>query len=102
MGYFGFSYYEENADSLKALEVDSGDGCVAPSPETAQSGDYTPLARPLYIYVSNASYADKPEVAGFVDFYVDNLPQITEAAKFITLNEEQSAKTEKALTSLQG
>ena len=102
MGYFGFSYYEENADSLKALEVDSGGGCVAPSPETAQSGEYTPLARPLYIYVSNASYADKPEVAGFVDFYVDNLPEITEAAKFITLNEEQSAKTEKALTSLQG
>ena len=55
MGYFGYSYYEENQDNLKALEVDSGTGCVAPSPETAQDGTYTPLSRPLFIYVANKS-----------------------------------------------
>ena len=53
-------------------------------PETAQDGSPTlPLSRPLFIYVSNKSYADKPAVAAFVDFYIDNLETITEAAKFI-------------------
>ncbi len=92
VGYFGYTHYEENADSLKAVEVDSGDGCVAPSPETAASGEYTPLARPLFVYVANKSYADKPQVAAFVDYYVENDPTIVEAAKFIPLSEEQLSK----------
>ena len=54
MGYFGFSYYTENEGKLKALEVDGGKGCVAPSVETAQDGSYTPLSRPLFIYPSDA------------------------------------------------
>ena len=102
MGYFGFTYYEENADSLKAVEVDSGSGCVAPSAESAQDGTYTPLSRPLFIYVSNKSYADKEQVATFVDFYIDNLPAITEAAKFIPLNDDQTAETQSALDGLKG
>jgi len=102
MGYLGFTYYEENSDSLTALAVDAGDGCVTPSAETAQSGDYTPLSRPLYIYVSNASYADKAQVAAFVDFYIATLVEITEAARFIPLDEEQLAETESALESLGG
>ena len=53
LGYFGYTYFEENADTLKAVEVDSGDGCVAPSAETAQDGTYAPLSRPLFIYVNN-------------------------------------------------
>ena len=100
LGYFGFTYYEENADSLKALEVDSGDGCIAPSAETAGDGSYTPLARPLFVYVANKSYADKPQVADFVDYYVTNDAEIAEAAQFITLNEEQSAELEDAASSL--
>ena len=100
MGYFGFTFYEENADRLTALEVDSGEGCVAPSAETAQNGEYTPLARPLFIYVSNASYADEPQVAGYVDFYVGNLAEIAEAAQFIPLNDEQLSETESQLQSL--
>jgi phosphate transport system substrate-binding protein len=100
MGYFGYTYFEENTDKLKALEVDSGNGCVAPSPQTAQSGEYTPLARPLFIYVNNKSYADKPQVAGYVDFYIQNLQQITEAAKYIQLNDQQQSQTEDALSGL--
>ena len=50
-GYFGYTYYEENAEQLKALAIDSGNGCVEPSAETAQAGEYTPLSRPLFIYV---------------------------------------------------
>ena len=102
MGYFGYSYYEENQDNLKALEVDSGSGCVAPSPESAQDGSYVPLSRPLFIYISNKSYADKPAVAEFVDFYIDNLEKITETAKFIGLNDEQYDATKSALDGLKG
>jgi phosphate transport system substrate-binding protein len=93
MGYFGYTYYEENADQLKALEVDSGEGCVAPSAQTAQSGDYSPLARPLFIYVNDQAYADKPQVAAYVDFYIENLDRITEAAQYIQLNQQQVTET---------
>ncbi len=102
IGYFGLSYFEENSDTLKAAEIDSGNGCVAPSAETAQAGEYTPLARPLFIYVANKSYADKPQVAAFVDFYVANINEIAELASFIPLNEEQVSKSEDELASLQG
>ncbi len=102
LGYFGYSYYEANADSLKAVEVDNGDGCVAPSAETAQDGTYSPLSRPLFIYVNNASYADKPQVAAFVDYFAGNSGEIAELAAFIPLNEEQTAELEDAQASLAG
>ncbi|MDQ3481421.1 MAG: PstS family phosphate ABC transporter substrate-binding protein [Actinomycetota bacterium] len=97
LGYFGFTYYEENTDTLKALEIDSGEGCVAPSVESAQAGDYTPLARPLFIYVANKSYTDKAAVTEYVDYYIGNLPEIAEAAEYIALNEEQLGETQSAL-----
>ncbi len=100
LGYVGYTYYEQNTDALKALEVDNGDGCVAPSVETAQSGEYSPLSRPLFVYVNDASYADKAQVAAFVDYYIANLAGIVEAAQFIPLNDEQLAETESALESL--
>ena len=53
MGYFGYSYYEENKDRLKLLRIHGGDGCVAPSIETVQDGTYKPLSRPLFIYAKN-------------------------------------------------
>ncbi|TQN41198.1 phosphate ABC transporter substrate-binding protein (PhoT family) [Blastococcus colisei] len=100
LGYFGFTYFEENADSLKAIEVDSGDGCVAPSAETVQDGSYTPLGRPLFIYVNDASYSEKPGVAAFVDFYAQNDSDIAEAAQYIPLNDEQRGELESAVGSI--
>lgn len=102
LGYFGYTYFEENAEALKAVEIDSGDGCVAPSAETAQDGSYTPLARPLFIYVANQSYADKPQVAAFVDYYVANDAEIAQTAQFIPLSEEQQAELQDAAASLGG
>jgi phosphate transport system substrate-binding protein len=90
LGYFGFSYYEQNQDSLKAAEIDGGSGCVAPSPEGAQDGSYTPLSRPLFIYVKKESLA-RPEVAAFVKYILDNNATIAETALFIPLNDEQLA-----------
>jgi phosphate transport system substrate-binding protein len=88
MGYFGYTYYEENQDTLKALEVDGGEGCVAPSPDTARDGSYTPLSRPLFIYVKNESL-NKPEVQAFVEYYLTNAIQLAEDALFISVPEEQ-------------
>lgn len=99
-GYFGYTYFEENAEKLKALAIDDGNGCVEPSAETAQAGEYTPLARPLFIYVNNASYQDNPAVKEYVDFYVDNLETIAEAAMFIPLSKDQVAKTRSDLESI--
>ena len=58
VGYFGLSYVEQNPDAVKAVEVDGGGGCVAPSAETVQDKTYKPLARPLFIYVKNSTYKD--------------------------------------------
>jgi phosphate transport system substrate-binding protein len=102
LGYFGYTYFEENAEALKAVEIDSGDGCVAPSVEAAQDGSYTPLARPLFVYVNDASYADKAQVTEFVDFYVENVNAAAEAAQFIPLNDEQVTELETAAGSIGG
>lgn len=82
LGYFGFSYYENNTDTLKALAVEG----VDPTQETIQSGEY-PLSRPLFIYVSTKALEENPTVKEFVDFYVaeDNLNRLVEAAKYVTL-----------------
>jgi phosphate transport system substrate-binding protein len=91
LGYLGFSYYEENMDKLKAIEIDGGDGCVAPSVETAQNGTYKPLSRPLFIYVKKESLA-RPEVEAFLRFLLDNEKEIAAAAQFVPLTDEQLAK----------
>lgn len=100
LGYFGYTYFEENADALKAIDIDSGAGCVTPSAETAQDGTYTPLARPLFIYVSNSAAAEKPQVKAFVDFYAANDAEIAEAAQYIPLNDEQRTELESAAAQL--
>lgn len=101
-GYFGYTYYEENSDTLKAVQIDSGSGCVEPSAETAQSGDYTPLARPLFIYVANKNYQDNEAVAEYVDFYIENLADIAEVGQFIPLSDELYEETKSAAESLAG
>ncbi|GHD49073.1 PstS family phosphate ABC transporter substrate-binding protein [Mycetocola manganoxydans] len=100
MGFFGLSYVEENPDSVKALEIDGGAGCVAPTAETVQDGTYTPLGRELFIYVANESYADKEQVRSYVDFYVENEAEIAEAALYIGLTEEQKTTATEELASL--
>ncbi|MGZ5364453.1 MAG: PstS family phosphate ABC transporter substrate-binding protein, partial [Mycobacterium sp.] len=82
LGYFGYSYLEENADKVKGVEVNGGDGCVAPSAETAQNATYKPLSRGLFIYVSDAALK-KPQVVAFADFYLNENTSIVEAAQFI-------------------
>jgi phosphate transport system substrate-binding protein len=101
LGYFGFTYFEENADKLKALKVDGGGGCVAPSSQTAQDGSYKPLSRPLFIYVNNKSMTEKPQVTGFIEFYADSIDEIITEAQFVPLNAEQKSKLAAAVESAQ-
>jgi phosphate transport system substrate-binding protein len=101
IGYFGYSFYAENQDRLKALQVDGGDGCVEPSEETTQSGEYKPLGRQLFIYPSAAAL-EKPEVLAFVQFYLDSVNDIAALAGFIPLTEEQLTKARDTVASLSG
>jgi len=96
MGYFGFSYYEQNQDNLNAVKVDGGKGCVEPSQQTIQDGSYTPLSRPLFMYVSSKAFA-RPEVKGFVQYAVDQQQTIAEASKTVPMSQEQADKSKQAL-----
>ncbi|WP_049893165.1 PstS family phosphate ABC transporter substrate-binding protein [Natronococcus jeotgali] len=89
MGYFGFSYYSENPDSIKAVSIDDGNGCVEPSTETAMSGEYTPLSRPLFIYVAKESLADSA-VRDFARFYMERAAtDLVSDVGYVPITEDQ-------------
>ncbi|MEY3440546.1 MAG: hypothetical protein RLZZ62_1243 [Actinomycetota bacterium] len=96
MGYFGLSYAEENASKVKLVPLDKGAGPVEPTVATVQNVTY-PMARPLYFYVKNASISTKPAVGAFVQFWVDNLAQISEDAIFVPLTNAQIKALQGAL-----
>ena len=96
LGYFGFSFYEQNRDKLNAVKVDGGDGCVEPSARTIQDGSYKPLSRPLFMYPSKQALA-KPEVKAFMDFVVDNYERIAETAKIVPMSGQQATEAKGAL-----
>jgi phosphate transport system substrate-binding protein len=94
MGYFGFSYYEQNTDTMQAFAIDGGDGCVEPTTESITSGKY-PISRPLFIYVSKKALA-RPEVQAFAKDYVANATTLATEAQFVPAS--QSALNESAAT----
>jgi len=101
LGYFGYSYADENRDKLKIIAVDGGEGCVEPTLETIQSGEYTPLSRPLFMYPSKQALA-RPEVKAFLEFALDNHERISEAAQYIPMTDEQADEGKEKLASLAG
>jgi phosphate transport system substrate-binding protein len=98
LGYFGFSYYEQNQDKLNLVGVNGGASCVKPATDTIQSGEYKPLARPLFMYPSTKALK-RPEVKAFMDYVVENYQTIAEASQIVPLNQEQA---DKAKTDLGG
>jgi phosphate transport system substrate-binding protein len=92
MGYFGYSYYEQNQDQLNAVAIDGGEGCVEPTAETIQNGTYDPLARPIYMYPSKEAL-QRPEVKAFMTFMLENQQEIAEAAKMVPMTEAQATKS---------
>jgi phosphate transport system substrate-binding protein len=98
LGYFGFSYLEANLDSIRAIGIDSGKGCVEPTKETIQAGTYTPLSRPLFIYASKQSLA-KEHVKAFVEFFLDTVNTVLADVKYIPLPDADLQASKDALSS---
>ena len=88
LGFFGFAYYEASADKLKLVPIDGGKGPVAPNTASISDGSYSPLSRPLFIYVSKAA-AKRPEVRAFVDFYIKTAPSIAKDVGYIAMPAEK-------------
>jgi phosphate transport system substrate-binding protein len=84
LGYFGFAYYIENQNKLKAVAIDAGKGPVSPSAKTVEDGTYQPLSRPIFIYV-NKKAMHKPEVKEFVEFYLKNAAKLVKQVKYVPL-----------------
>ncbi|MEG1416739.1 MAG: phosphate ABC transporter substrate-binding protein, partial [Clostridium sp.] len=87
LGYFGAAYYEENMDKLKALSING----VALSAETIANKKYTPLSRPLYIYVSNEA-VKRPEVVEYLNFFMDNVKDVVSSVGYFPLENEKYEK----------
>jgi phosphate transport system substrate-binding protein len=96
LGYFGFSYFEQNQDKLNAVGLDAGGGCVKPSVETIQNGTYKPLSRPLFMYVGSEALR-RPEVKAFIEFAVDSHQEISEASQIVPMTEDQAGKAKQAI-----
>ena len=84
LGYFGLAYYIENQDKLKSVAIDGGKGCVEPSFETVNKGEYAPLSRPLYIYAKKAAL-ERPEVLEFVKFYLTNAETLVSEVGYVAV-----------------
>ena len=96
LGWVGFAFADENSDSVKSLEIDGGEGCVAPTPETIASNEY-PISRPLFIYVNAAEADARPELAAFVDYYLSDagMAAVTEA-DYVALDDAALKETRAA------
>ena len=97
LGYLGLSYFEQNQDTLKAVQVDGGSGCVTPSVATVQDKTYTPLSRPLFVYVKDESLK-RPEVQAFMKYYTDSAATLATTALFVPLTVAEIAIEQADLT----
>ncbi len=88
IGYFGYGYYQQNQDKLKAVAVDSGNGGVIPSIETVKNEEYQPLSRPLFIYVNAKRAQENPALEVFVEYYLDKAPELVADAGYIPLPDD--------------
>ncbi|TDT70554.1 phosphate ABC transporter substrate-binding protein (PhoT family) [Hypnocyclicus thermotrophus] len=89
LGFFGFAYYYENKDKMKVVPIDSGKGAVEPNHETIMSKEYSPLSRPLFIYINKKALSEKPQVKAFVKFYLENAMDIVPETGYVTLPQEK-------------
>jgi phosphate transport system substrate-binding protein len=86
IGYFGYAYYAENADKLKAVPIvnPKSGKAVLPSLEAVIAGDYQPLSRPIFIYV-NAAEIGRPEIKEFVEYYLNESEELVKEVKYVPL-----------------
>ena len=85
IGYFGFAYFLEAGQTLQAVAIDGGNGCVEPSFEAALSGEYRPLSRPLFIYTRASLLSERPELAGFIKFFLESVDAIVPEVGYVSM-----------------
>src|SRR5690606_23839640 len=88
LAFFGLAYYEENKEQCKLIPVNNGNGPIIPSMETVKSGTYSPLSRPVFIYVTDEA-ARRPEVSAFVDFYLSRARDLVPEVGYIPLTDAE-------------
>jgi phosphate transport system substrate-binding protein len=87
LGYFGYAYFHENQGRLRVVAIDGGQGCVTPTMDTVATGEYSPLARPLFIYVRRDAL-ERPEVREFVRFYMERAPEFAREVGYVPAPEQ--------------
>jgi phosphate transport system substrate-binding protein len=102
ISFFGYAYYVENKDKLKALEVDGGTGCVGPSEATINDGSYKPLSRPLFIYPDVKKAKAKPELKAYVDYYLANTNALSAEVGYVALPDDLLKKSTDAWAAATG
>jgi phosphate transport system substrate-binding protein len=90
IAFFGFAYFEANMDKLNLVGIDGGKGPVLPSFDTIKDGTYSPLSRPLFLYVNNDSLA-RPEVKTFLKFYLESAPALVKEVGYVALPADKYA-----------
>jgi phosphate transport system substrate-binding protein len=88
IGYMGYAYYLENKDKMKVVPIDGGNGPVVPDNKTIESGEYSPLSRPLFTYVKNDS-VKRPEVYDYVKFTLENAAELSEEVGYVRLPQQE-------------
>lgn len=96
LGFVGFAFADQNADQIKEIDVDGGEGCIAPTKDTIADGSY-PLSRSLYVYVNTDKEAESPALKAFVDYYLsdEGFASVTEA-DYVALPADRIAATQTA------
>ena len=92
IGYFGYAYFVENKDKLKAVEVDGGTGCIAPTDETINTNKYAPLSRPLFIYPNTAKAKTDATLKAFVDYYLANAAKYAAEVGYVPVPADKAAE----------
>ncbi len=89
LGFFGFAYYMENKDKLKIVKIDGGKGPVEPTFETIENGTYSPLSRPMFVYVNKKALAERPEVKAYVEYMLTVGKELVPEVGYVKLPEAQ-------------
>jgi len=102
LAYFGYSYYAANSSKLRAIPIQSSPDspAVSASLETILDKTYTPLSRPLFIYVKNQAMT-RPEVASFVNFYLSTVDKHAQAGGYVPPTDSDRAENKESLEALQ-
>jgi len=85
IGFFGYAYFVENQDKLKAVEVDGGSGCIAPTEATINDNSYAPLSRPLFIYPDTGKAATNTALNAFVNYYLANASTLAAEVGYVAV-----------------